>query len=113
MLFTYWTSPTLEEPPSGKAWRVQYPGFRIFCDDDVRPLLSPGHLHHYDKIALPACRSDLARLVLLREYGGLYVDAHAGPTQGERLAETLDALASVELVFLPGLYEGTSPTRRI
>jgi hypothetical protein len=109
MLFTYWTNPTLDEPPSAKAWRAQYPGFRIFSDDDVRQLLSPTHLHLYDKIALPACKSDVARLILLREYGGLYIDAHAGPTQGERLAETLDALASVELVLFCRAYMKKSP----
>jgi hypothetical protein len=108
MLFSYWTSPTLDEPPSAEAWRAKYPDFRFFRDDDVRPLLSPERLNLYDRITLPACKSDVARLVLLREYGGLYVDAHAGPTQGERLAETLDALSSFELTLFCRAYEKKS-----
>lgn len=109
MLFTYWVNPTLLEPPSAEAWRLQYPGFRIFCDDDVRPLLSPERLQLYDEISLPACKSDVARLVLLREYGGLYMDAHAGPTQPEGLAETIDALASFELVLFCRAYLKKTP----
>jgi hypothetical protein len=109
MLFTYWMNPKLDEPPSAEAWRAQYPGFRIFGDHDVRSLLSPARLNLYDRITLPACKSDVARLVLLREYGGLYIDAHAGPAQGERLAETLDALASFELVLFCRAYLKKSP----
>jgi hypothetical protein len=109
VIFTYWTSPKLYEPPSAKVWRALYPSFRVFGDRDITTLLDPSQLDLYDRITLPACKSDVARLVLLREYGGLYVDAHAGPAQGERLAETLDALSSVELVLFCRAYMKKSP----
>ena len=109
MLFTYWTSPTLDEPPSVAAWRARYPEFRIFRDQDIRPLLSPERLSVFDQIAIPACQSDIARLCLLREHGGLYVDAHAGPSEAERLAETLGALARFDLVLFCRTFMRKSP----
>lgn len=110
MLFTYWTSETLDAPPSLDAWRAKYPGFRVFGDADVLPLLgSDLRRRIYNEITLPACKSDIARLVLLREYGGLYVDAHTGPSDGERLAETLEALATYELVLFCRMYMAKTP----
>jgi hypothetical protein len=83
----------------------KYPNFRIFGDSDVLPLMrSEEQRQIYREISLPAGKSDVARLLLLREYGGLYIDAHAGPASGERLAETLDALSSYDLVLFCRLY---------
>lgn len=105
MLFTYWTSQTLDEPPSAGVWREKYPEFRIFHDEDVMPILgSDLRRRIFSEINIPACKSDIARLVLLREYGGLYVDAHAGPTSGEQLSGTLGALASYEMVLFCRSY---------
>jgi hypothetical protein len=89
----------LDAPPSVAAWRERFSNFRVFDGADVLPLLgSELRRKLYSQITLPACKSDIAHFVLLREYGGLYVDAHMGPSDGDRLAETLEALASFELV---------------
>lgn len=90
----------MSEPESVDVWRERYPKFAVFKDENVIPLLDDDiHRELYKKIRIPACKSDVARLVLLREYGGLYVDAHMGPSSGDRLAETLASLASFELIL--------------
>jgi hypothetical protein len=109
MIFTYWDHPTLDEPPSAAAWRARYPKFRVYRDADVRAFLGPDRLFLFDQINMPACKSDIARLFLLREYGGLYVDAHAGPTQAERLAETLEALSRFDLILFCRSYLKKEP----
>jgi hypothetical protein len=109
MIFTYWASSSAEEAPSAAAWRARYPEFRVYRDADVRPLLSPDRLSFFDEIAIPACKSDIARLFLLREHGGLYLDAHAGPAEAERLAETLGALAQFDLILFCRSYLKKSP----
>lgn len=49
-------------------------------------------------IRLPAAKSDIARFFLLREYGGLYVDAHVGPTDPAKLVNTLEKLSNYNLI---------------
>jgi hypothetical protein len=78
----------------------------------------------YDRIRIAACRSDVARLFLLREHGGLYVDAHVGTADGFRLAEVLALLSRYELVLFDapwarvqkepdlGLFNGVMCARR-
>lgn len=110
MFFTYWENETTAEPPSAEAWRAHYPGFIVFSDKDVLPLLGTVERRElYEQIVLPACKSDIARLLLLREHGGLYVDAHAGPTDGARLAETMDALSKFEMILFCRAYEKKTP----
>jgi len=110
-MFTYWTSSSLSVPESFPVWQARFPSFRLFGDDDVLHLLPSDELRTlYSQISLPACKSDIARLILLREYGGLYVDSHAGPADGDRLAETLDILSSYELVLFSKAWECKSET---
>lgn len=99
MIFMYWTHREISEPGSAPAWRKLYANFRIFSDEDVRPLLPVEVAPIYDRIRLPSAKSDLARLLLLREYGGLYVDAHIGPTAPEHLLETLLPLTSYNMIL--------------
>jgi hypothetical protein len=111
MIFTYWTGVE----PDGKAgdtppaiaeavqdWRAVFPEFHIFKDRDVRRLLArrgAEQLDLFDAITIPACRADLARLLLLHEFGGLYVDAHVGTGDLAALAGVLERLSQTELVL--------------
>ncbi|MBY6240781.1 glycosyltransferase [Methylosinus sp. Sm6] len=107
MLFTFWTGHETHQPESVPAWRRSYPSFACFGDADVLPLFdSDAQREIYEKIRIPACKSDVARLALLRHYGGLYVDAHTGPSSSERLAETLADLARYDLILF---RKGWSP----
>jgi Glycosyltransferase sugar-binding region containing DXD motif len=105
MIFCYWSGPPgseSAEPEAVAAWKARLPSFRMFDDRDVLPILAAydSNLPQlFERIRIPACKSDLARLLLLYEYGGLYVDAHVGPEDGFALADTLDFLSSHELVL--------------
>lgn len=99
MLFMYWTGPITDCPSSVTAWRKIYRNFEMFTDDHVIPLLPYGFRDVFLQIRLPAAKSDLARLLLLREFGGLYLDAHVGPTASADLLETLDPLCSHNLIL--------------
>ncbi|MCJ2034178.1 glycosyltransferase [Methylobacterium sp. J-068] len=94
----YWTSPEIAQPPAGPAWKDFYPEFRVFSDDDVIPLIPESFVPVYKSIRLPSAKSDIARFFLLREYGGLYVDAHVGPTSPWHLLETLDKLSVYNVI---------------
>ena len=99
MLFMFWTHPEMAEPTSAPAWRALYPDFRVFGDDDVRPLLPMDIERIYDRIRLPSAKSDLARLLLLKHHGGLYLDAHVGPGAPEHLLETILPLSRYNLIL--------------
>lgn len=99
MILLYWTHRDVATPPAAPAWQRAYRHCRVFGDDDVLPLLPPDFVPVFESIRLPSAKSDLARLVLLREYGGLYVDAHIGPTSPARLLETLDPLSTHNLIL--------------
>jgi len=111
MIFTYWTNANIAEPPSASAWRALYPGFRVFDDSIVLELIESDFLRYlYQRIVLPAAKSDFARLVLLNKFGGLYVDAHTGPSSPERLAETFDRLSFHEMVVYGKKWEMKTAT---
>jgi hypothetical protein len=99
MLFMYWTGNADECPSSVTAWQQLYENFAVYTDDHVIPLLPTGFRSVYEQIRLPAAKSDLARLLLLREHGGLYVDAHVGPTLPSHLLATLDPLFSHNVIL--------------
>jgi mannosyltransferase OCH1-like enzyme len=58
----------------------------------------PTYLEAYQNIRIPACRSDIARLVALHEWGGLYVDCHCGIRDAKRIGQLLGFLDSMELI---------------
>lgn len=99
MVFMYWINDHLDEPPSAPAWRAIYPNFKVFYDRDVIPLLPADFVPVFDRIRLPSAKSDIARFFLLRAYGGLYVDAHVGPTSPHNLMATLKELESYEVIL--------------
>lgn len=99
MLFMYWTSSSAANPASASAWKRLYPEFRLFTDEDVMPLLPKDFVTIYKSIRLPSAKSDIARLFLLREHGGLYIDAHVGPTSPSQLLETVERLSRFNLIL--------------
>jgi hypothetical protein len=105
MIFTYWSG----DPTSNAAlqtaaaeWREHWGEFTVFGDDDVLPLLRARGgdrlVDIYRRIRIPACQSDLARLALLHEHGGLYVDAHTGCADVRALGRMFQRLASHEAI---------------
>jgi hypothetical protein len=112
VIFTYWAGPDGALPSnvvaSVSAWRSRFPEFKVFSDVDAVACLKrimPEYVGLYNRIRLPACKSDVARLLLLHEYGGLYVDAHVGPGDGDRLARILSKLANYELIVFEKVWE--------
>ncbi len=109
MLFTYWTGRPLTSPHSAEVWRARFPQFTVFEDKDVLPLLESVRFRElYSRITIPACKSDIARLVLLRKFGGLYIDSHAGPSNADRLFETIEILSSAELILFDRTHENAA-----
>ncbi|SFG88401.1 glycosyltransferase [Methylobacterium gossipiicola] len=98
-ILLYWTHAEIAEPPAAAAWRALYPRVRVFSDADVIPLLPEAFVPVYRSIRLPAAKSDIARFFLLRAHGGLYVDAHVGPTARVNLLKTLDPLVEHHLIL--------------
>ena len=108
MLFTFWTVFSLAVPDSVQAWCKRFPDFVTFKDEDVLPLLDSDHYRDlYKRISIPACKADIARLALLREHGGVYVDLHTGPSDGDALAETIEDLARFDLLLFGKGWEGS------
>jgi Glycosyltransferase sugar-binding region containing DXD motif len=84
-------------------WTAHFPGFRVFGDDDVVPLLQrlvPRHVALYQALQLPAAKSDLARLALLHAHGGLYVDCHCGVGDAGRVRADLADLQRRDLILI-------------
>lgn len=109
MLFTYWTGRPLTSPHCAEVWQARFAQFTVFEDKDVLPLLDSDRFRElYSRITIPACKSDIARLVLLRKFGGLYIDSHAAPSNADRLLETIEILSSVELVLFDRTYENAA-----
>lgn len=102
MIFTYWQGNVSDIAPMVAGWRGAFPTFEVFGDDAVCDILArrgasfPGM---YRRITIPACKSDVARLVLLHEYGGMYVDAHSGVGQVAAICDALENLARYELII--------------
>jgi hypothetical protein len=74
----------------------------VFSDEQVLPLLEQWGDEAatiFQDVRIPACRADVARLVLLHKYGGLYVDAHCAPGAPDKLALVLARLSGCELII--------------
>ncbi|MEG9501438.1 MAG: hypothetical protein MIN69_06185 [Methylorubrum extorquens] len=99
LIFMYWESRNLAEPISAPSWRSFYPNFRVFYEEDVIPLLPEKFVDLFVCINIPAAKSDIARMYLLKEYGGLYIDAHVGPASSANLMMTLSRLAGCNLML--------------
>ena len=109
---TFWMAnseaPAAQDPPSKGEWQQAYPDFRQFSDAEVAALiarLDPAYAALYRAIRIPACRSDVARLFLLYEYGGLYLDAHAGTADRGALDALFDRLDRYELILFDNHFQ--------
>src|SRR5262249_10312582 len=70
---------------------------------DVIPLIEryfPYCLDLYKAIRIAAAKSDIARLLLLYEFGGLYVDCHCGIGNARELNRLILSLEQVESIFI-------------
>ena len=84
-------------------WSREFPGFRVFTDADVVPILNrlmPGASEIYLALRLPAAKSDIARLALLHAHGGLYVDCHCGLRDAAWVRAELAALDLHEIIAI-------------
>jgi hypothetical protein len=121
MIFTFWTSGVGNADPEAvpsavdaalKDWSSAFPEFRLFGERDIAPLLQrrgDEYLRIFNRIRIPACRSDVARLLLLHEHGGLYIDAHVGSGNFTTLAGVLEKLSGFELILFDKTWEHKHP----
>jgi len=109
MIFSYWNHDTDHVPPSHDDWKGAYPKFHYFTAEDVSNIIEDSELKFlFNRTRLEAAKSDIARLVLLYEFGGLYMDAHAGTESFTDLVETLDYLSKYDTVFFGKKWELSS-----
>jgi hypothetical protein len=100
--FTYWDDddPRLIAEHLSH-WREHFPEHAVLTRKEARQLLerrAPQFLEVFDRIALPACRSDIARLLRLEAAGGLYVDAHCAIRDAEGIALQFERLETAALI---------------
>jgi hypothetical protein len=101
MIFAYWHDTDHSPIRSFIAhWQAHFPEFRVIGDDEAERLINkyfPEFLKKYRAISIPTCRANLARLLILYEAGGLYVDCHCGIVDPVRTRALLDS--ATENVF--------------
>lgn len=103
-LFSYWSGD--DQSIHGdliSEWRSAFPGFRIYGDADLIPLITryfPEHLEVYQGIRIATARSDIALLLLLFEFGGLYIDCHCGIRDAEEIRLLLQMLETYDAIFV-------------
>lgn len=102
-VFTYWDQ--IDKSPINdfkNHWIEAGYNLRIIGDDEVLSILDeyfPRFIDKYSKISIPACRSDLARILGLYRYGGLYVDSHCGVVDKERFNNLHGKLDSCKIIL--------------
>jgi hypothetical protein len=101
-VFMYWDGAASDNKSRGM-WQFLFgKNFTIIGDAEVVKLLSeldPFWADVYSKISIPACKSDVARLVWSYHNGGLYVDAHCGVGSLESLKELSLQIGELDLVL--------------
>ena len=101
-VFTYWDEDDLTDLTDHLAhWRSILPDYAVRTRAVAREALaafSPDSLTLFDRIRLPACRSDIARLALLERHGGLYVDAHTRVRDPAGLDQLVTAPSATQVV---------------
>jgi Glycosyltransferase sugar-binding region containing DXD motif len=103
-IFAYWQDTdhtvianTVEQ------WRAHFSQFRVLGNNDIDPLVCkyfPQYFDSYRAIRIPAAKADLARLLALYEWGGLYVDCHCGIKDPDALRSLLGRLSEFEAIFV-------------
>jgi len=85
-----------------------FPGFRVYGTRQVAALFEqhfPDFAEIFTRIRIPAARADLARLMLLYDRGGFYIDCHYGIRRPEAVPTFFDALLRHEVVVFDRLPE--------
>ena len=83
-IFFYWSENIIPEDilNNVKNYRLLNPDFNVqIIGEDSELLINafkkyPEIYEIYKKIRIPACKSDVARIILLRNYGGIYIDCN-------------------------------------
>jgi Glycosyltransferase sugar-binding region containing DXD motif len=82
LVFSYWSGDHRSQLANFVCdWQASFPSFKIFDDNDIYPLLrryAPQYVDTFQSLKIPSAKSDVARLLLLYEMGGLYIDCHFG-----------------------------------
>ena len=102
MVFSYWEGSSAVSDLFLDVWRPYDPEVRVFTAADVEsfiPSSNPVWLELFKAIRLLACKSDVARLVILEHVGGFYLDIHSAPRDGEALARLQALLLTYEFVL--------------
>ena len=92
-VFAYWDGD--DHSPLGPfktEWMAEFPQFRIFGNSEVSELMKryfPSQLDLLNDLQIPAAKADVARLLLLFEIGGLYVDCHCGIRDAAEIRRSL------------------------
>jgi mannosyltransferase OCH1-like enzyme len=95
-VFAYWDGDLPDALSDFKReWREAFSQFVIFGNNEVKLALNrifPSFVEIYDSIRIPAAKADIARLILLYEFGGLYVDCHCGIVDAKAIEKNLGLL---------------------
>jgi hypothetical protein len=103
-VFAYWDSA--DDSKIGRMledWRRHFPSFQVLGDRDVVALFErhfPQLVELYLALNLPAAKADVARLLALYEWGGLYVDCHYGIIDADRIRQLINQLDRYEAIFV-------------
>ena len=102
--FAYWHDLDHSAVRDMKAeWRSFFPDFQILNDNDIKPLIERYFSQYrdvYSSICIPAAKADVARLLALYEWGGLYVDCHCGVKDPDEIKSLIGRLDELEAIFV-------------
>jgi hypothetical protein len=102
VVFTYWNGDIAGIVPFQQAWEAVDAESQVYNDADVFRILSTMNSRYgqiYRRIRIAACKSDVARLALLYEHGGLYMDAHSAPHNVVAFTNLLEEMKKWELII--------------
>ncbi|MGU3560226.1 glycosyltransferase [Methylobacterium radiotolerans] len=101
--FTYWnTNDTSPLDDVIVHWSQRVGELAILGDlDAIRVLdgINRSFVDTYERLRIPAARSDVARLAILYDRGGLYIDSHCGIV-GENILEVLNRAKNTPVMLV-------------
>lgn len=87
-IFFYWTGSNVPEDiqQNVKNYKIINPTFdvKIITNDNFlneAVVDFPNLVKLFNQISIPTCKSDIARLLVLYYYGGIYIDCNTGPVK--------------------------------
>jgi mannosyltransferase OCH1-like enzyme len=103
-VFGYWSDDDHSSLANfTREWSAEFPQFQVFGDREVVPLVArhfPGNVDLYRALRIPAAKADIARLLLLYEFGGLYIDCHFGIRNADEIRRLISLLERMELILV-------------